>query len=112
MIHGCDLIPEMPPNMGKLRHLRTLSLFTVGSKPGYGLAELYGLRLGGKLHIRGLENVGNESDAKEANLMSKKELNRLLLKLDLCVGGFCVCWSFFEWEMSVEEKSKVVKEEE
>ena len=34
-----------------------------------------------------------------------------MLKLDLCVGGFCVCWGFFEWEVSVEEKSKVVEEE-
>ncbi|XP_068466874.1 disease resistance protein RGA2-like [Phaseolus vulgaris] len=69
----------MPPNIGKLRHLRTLSLFTVRSTPGYGLAELHGLRLGGKLHIRGLENVESEGVAKGANLISKKELNRLYL---------------------------------
>ncbi|CAJ1930960.1 unnamed protein product [Sphenostylis stenocarpa] len=79
VINGCNSIGEMPPNIGKLRHLRTLSSFVVGSKAGYGLGELYGLRLGGKLHIRGLENVGSEWDAKQANLKRKKELNRLFL---------------------------------
>jgi len=82
VINRCESIAEMPPNIGKLRHLRTLSLFTVRSTPGYRLAELHGLRLGGKLHIRGLENVGSEGDAKGANLMSKKELNRLYLSWD------------------------------
>ncbi|RDX69739.1 putative disease resistance protein RGA1, partial [Mucuna pruriens] len=83
VINRCYLIAEMPPKIGKLSHLRTLSSFTVGSKalnkPGYGLAELHGLKLGGKLHIRGLENVPSELDAKQANLISKKDLNRLYL---------------------------------
>ncbi|XP_052725250.1 putative disease resistance protein RGA4 isoform X2 [Vigna angularis] len=79
LINKCASIPDMPPNIGKLRHLRTLSLFDAGSTPGYGLTELSGLRLGGKLHIRGLGNVSNEWEAKEANLRSKKELNRLYL---------------------------------
>ncbi|WVZ09431.1 hypothetical protein V8G54_013961 [Vigna mungo] len=79
LINKCGSVPDMPPNIGKLRHLRTLSLFDAGSTPGYGLTELSGLRLGGRLHIRGLGNVSNEWDAKEANLKSKKELNRLYL---------------------------------
>ncbi|CAJ1930964.1 unnamed protein product [Sphenostylis stenocarpa] len=79
VINRCNSIGEMPPNIGKLRHLRTLSSFAVGSKAGHGLGELHGLRLGGKLHIRGLENVGSEWDAKQANLKRKKELNRLFL---------------------------------
>ncbi|WVZ10600.1 hypothetical protein V8G54_015130 [Vigna mungo] len=41
---------DMPLNIGKLRHLRTLSLFDVDSTLGYGLTELRGLRLGSKLH--------------------------------------------------------------
>ncbi|RDX91589.1 Disease resistance protein RGA2, partial [Mucuna pruriens] len=83
VINICYSIAEMPPSIGKVSHLRTLSSFTVGSKalnkPGYGLAELHGLKLGGKLHIRGLENVPCELDAKQANLISRKDLNRLYL---------------------------------
>ncbi|RDX91588.1 Disease resistance protein RGA2, partial [Mucuna pruriens] len=83
VINGCYSIAEMPPKIGKLSHLRTLSTFIVGSKtlsnPGHGLAELHGLKLGGRLHIRNLENVPSEWDAKQANLISKKDLNRLYL---------------------------------
>ncbi|XP_020216116.2 putative disease resistance protein RGA4 [Cajanus cajan] len=79
VINRCDLLLVTPPKMGKLRHLRTLSSFIVGSKSGYGLEELHSLKLGGKLHIRGLENVPSEEDAKEANLISKRELNCLYL---------------------------------
>jgi len=79
LIDDCASIAEMPPNISKLRHLRTLSIFVVGSKPGCGLAELHSLNLGGALGIRGLENVSSEWDAKQANLMSKKELNHLHL---------------------------------
>ncbi|WVZ10608.1 hypothetical protein V8G54_015138 [Vigna mungo] len=82
VIDGMDPTQEMPPNIGKLRHLRTLSIFVVGSKPGCGLAELHSLNLGGRLRIIGLENVPNEWDAKQANLISKKELNRLYLSWD------------------------------
>ncbi|KAK7367054.1 hypothetical protein VNO80_09060 [Phaseolus coccineus] len=70
---------DMPPNIGKLRHLRTLSTFVVGSKAGCGLAELHSLKLGGTLRIEGLENVPNEWDAKQANLIGKKDLNILHL---------------------------------
>ena len=69
----------MPSKIGKLTCLKTLSTFIVGLKVWFGLAELHGLQLGGKLHIRGLENVSSEWDAKEANLMGKKELNSLYL---------------------------------
>ncbi|WVZ09430.1 hypothetical protein V8G54_013960 [Vigna mungo] len=82
VISDCDLIQEMPANIGKLRHLRTLSIFVVGSKPGCGLAELHSLNLGGTLRIKGLENVRNEWDAKQANLIDKKELNILHLSWD------------------------------
>ncbi|WJX66346.1 hypothetical protein P8452_50911 [Trifolium repens] len=46
---------------------------------GFCLAELHNLQLGGKLHIKGLENVSNETDAREANLIGKKELSQLTL---------------------------------
>jgi len=82
VINNCNVI-DTPPNIGKLRHLRTLSTFVVGSKAGCGLTELHSLKLGGTLRIKGLENVPNEWDAKQANLISKKELNNL----DLSWGG-------------------------
>jgi len=82
VIDECPSIVEMSPNISKLRHLKTLSLFVVGSKPGYGLAELHSLKLGGTLRIKGLENVANEWDAKQANLIDKKDLNILYLSWD------------------------------
>ncbi|KAK7367064.1 hypothetical protein VNO80_09071 [Phaseolus coccineus] len=53
--------------------------FVVGSKAGCGLAELHSLKLGGTLRIKGLENIPNEWDAKQANLIGKKDLNILHL---------------------------------
>ncbi|KAK7367062.1 hypothetical protein VNO80_09069 [Phaseolus coccineus] len=82
VINNCYSIQETPPNIGKLRHLRTLSTFVVGSKAGCGLAELHSLKLGGTLTIEGLENVPNEWDAKQANLIGKKDLNILQLSWD------------------------------
>ncbi|KAK2420862.1 putative disease resistance protein RGA3 [Trifolium repens] len=79
LIKGCDSLRSMPSNIGGLTHLRTLNLFIVGSKTGFCLAELHNLQLGGKLHIKGLENVSNETDAREANLIGKKELSQLTL---------------------------------
>ncbi|XP_058750011.1 putative disease resistance protein RGA1 [Vicia villosa] len=79
MIKGCHSLASMPSGIGGLSHLRTLSIFIVGSEAGFGLAELHNLQLGGKLHIKGLEKVSNERDAREANLVGKRELNRLYL---------------------------------
>ncbi|WJX66370.1 hypothetical protein P8452_50933 [Trifolium repens] len=69
----------MPFDICGFTHLRSLNLFIVGSKTGFGVAELRKLRLGGKLHIKGLENVSNETDTSEANLIGKKELSDLYL---------------------------------
>ncbi|KAL2348832.1 hypothetical protein Fmac_002832 [Flemingia macrophylla] len=79
MIIRCFSVIAMPPNIGKLRHLRTLSRFIVGTKTGYGLEELHDLKLGGTLHIKGIENILSEGSAKQANLITKKELNCLYL---------------------------------
>ncbi|XP_045811931.1 putative disease resistance protein RGA1 [Trifolium pratense] len=79
VITRCFSLRSMPTNIGGLTHLRTLSTFIVGSKGRFGLAELHNLQLGGKLHIKGLENVSNETDAREANLIGKKELSQLYL---------------------------------
>ncbi|QHO40118.1 Putative disease resistance protein [Arachis hypogaea] len=79
LIEGCQALVEMPPKMGELKQLKTLNIFIVDSKSRHGLAELHDLQLGGRLHIKGLENVLSEHDAREANLMSKKELSYLYL---------------------------------
>jgi len=44
VINNCESISKMPPNIGKLRHLRTLSTYVVGSKAGCWLAELHSLK--------------------------------------------------------------------
>ncbi|XP_027913640.1 putative disease resistance protein RGA4 [Vigna unguiculata] len=82
VMNQCNSVEKTPPKISKLRHLRTLSIFVVGSKPGCGLAELHSLNLGGALRIRGLKNVPSEWDAKQANLIGKKELNILHLSWD------------------------------
>ncbi|XP_058750012.1 disease resistance protein RGA2-like [Vicia villosa] len=82
VIKNCNSLVSMPSKISRLTCLKTLSIFIVGSKKGFGLAELRDLQLGGKLHIKGLENVSSEWDAKEANLIGKKELNRLYLSWD------------------------------
>ncbi|KEH26352.1 NB-ARC domain disease resistance protein [Medicago truncatula] len=79
VIKHCNSLDSMPSKISKLTCLKTLSTFIVGLKARFGLAELHDLQLGGKLHIRGLENVSSEWDAKEANLIGKKELNCLYL---------------------------------
>ncbi|XP_057759182.1 putative disease resistance protein RGA1 [Arachis stenosperma] len=79
LIEGCRSLVEMPPKMGELKQLKTLNIFIVDSKDKHGLAELHDLQLGGRLHIKGLETVQSEDDAREANLISKKELSYLYL---------------------------------
>ncbi|CAL0311753.1 unnamed protein product [Lupinus luteus] len=77
IIKKCKKLVAMSPSIGKLKCLKTLSIFIVDLKSGFGLEELHDLQLGGKLHIRGLENAKTESDARPANLVGKKNLNRL-----------------------------------
>jgi len=78
-IKNCRSLISTPFRISKLTCLKTLPIFIVGSKTGYGLAELHELQLRGKLYIKGLENVSNEEDAREGNLIGKQDLNRLYL---------------------------------
>ncbi|WJX58284.1 hypothetical protein P8452_43754 [Trifolium repens] len=55
------------------------SLIHLSLKTGHSLVELRDLNLGGKLNIVGLNNVGSLSEAKEANLIGKKDLYELCL---------------------------------
>jgi len=79
VIKNCPSLLSSPFRIGHLTCLKTLTNFIVGSKTGYSLAELHNLQLGGKLHIKDLQKVSNEKDAKKANLIGKKDLNRLYL---------------------------------
>ncbi|RHN51421.1 putative leucine-rich repeat domain, L domain-containing protein [Medicago truncatula] len=79
VIIACRRLTSTPFRIGELTCLKTLTTFIVGSKTGFGLVELHNLQLGGKLHIKGLQKVSNEEDAKQANLIGKKDLNRLYL---------------------------------
>ncbi|AES72097.1 putative P-loop containing nucleoside triphosphate hydrolase, leucine-rich repeat domain, L [Medicago truncatula] len=79
MIKNCRSLKSTPFRIGELTCLKKLTIFIVGSKTGFGLAELHNLQLGGKLHIKGLQKVSNKEDARKANLIGKKDLNRLYL---------------------------------
>nr|AHG28983.1 NBS-LRR protein [Cicer arietinum] len=79
VIEGCYSLSRMFPYIGKLSSLRTLSVYFVSLEGGHTLAELCDLNLGGKLNIKGLQNVGSLSEAQEANLMCKKDLRELCL---------------------------------
>ncbi|KAG4926673.1 hypothetical protein JHK85_053159 [Glycine max] len=68
--------------LGKLTSLRSLTMYFVGKKRGFRLAELGALKLKGCLHIKHLERVKSVTDAKEANMPSKK-LKQLWLSWDL-----------------------------
>ncbi|XP_050369384.1 putative disease resistance RPP13-like protein 1 [Argentina anserina] len=68
----------MPPHFGRLHFIQTLSAFIVGTLDGHRIQELKNLNdLTGALCIFQLENVLMTTDAKEANLASKKRLQRL-----------------------------------
>ncbi|CAJ2652434.1 unnamed protein product [Trifolium pratense] len=79
VIEDCNSLSSLFPNIGKLSCLRTLSVFIVRRETGHKLTELHDLKLGGKLSIEGLKNVGSLSEAQEANMMSKKDIQELCL---------------------------------
>ncbi|QHO40110.1 Putative disease resistance protein [Arachis hypogaea] len=93
LIEGCRSLVEMPPKMGELKQLKTLNIFIVDSKAKHGLAELHDLQLGDRLHFKGLENVQSERDAREANLMSKRELSYLYLSWNSDSNSNSLCIS-------------------
>ncbi|PNX94563.1 CC-NBS-LRR resistance protein [Trifolium pratense] len=71
-------IKKMPKLIGRLNHLHTLTDFVVGEHSGYDIKELAELNhLQGTLHISGLENIIDPTDATIANLKDKKHLEGL-----------------------------------
>ncbi|MED6199299.1 hypothetical protein PIB30_074729 [Stylosanthes scabra] len=94
VIEECTSLSGMFPDARKLSHLRTLSEYIVKSEKGHSLAELCNLNLGGKLTIRGLQNVGSISEDEDPNLKGKQDLQVLYLI----------------WQNSGETKSVAVEE--
>ncbi|KAG2664669.1 hypothetical protein I3760_16G093700 [Carya illinoinensis] len=78
---GTYSLEGMPPQMGKLTCLRTLSHLVVGEASCSGVKELGPLlHLQGTLCISRLENVIEPRDAREAKLIEKSDLDSLLLE--------------------------------
>ncbi|KAM3399377.1 hypothetical protein ACQJBY_004651 [Aegilops geniculata] len=79
--HGCPKLKSMPPELGKLTKLQTLTCFVAAlSVPDCSdVAELQHLNLGGRLELCQVENV-KEAEEKVANLGNKKDLSELTLR--------------------------------
>jgi NB-ARC domain/Leucine rich repeat len=71
---------SMPPYLGRLTSLQTLSRFSVAKGNGCGITELNNLNLYGELCISKLENVKNGNEASETQLRSKRHLKFLMLR--------------------------------
>ncbi|KAF4379777.1 hypothetical protein F8388_023794 [Cannabis sativa] len=79
-IGDCWSLSHLPPNIGKLSCLKTLTDFIVDKRKGCQLDELKDLNIGGDLHISNLENViMSPVEARFANLSAKRNLKRLHL---------------------------------
>ncbi|THG13609.1 hypothetical protein TEA_001276 [Camellia sinensis var. sinensis] len=75
---GANSLQEMPPKMGQLTSLQTLSNFIVSKGNGFMIRELGDLiHLRGAFCISGLDNV---VDAKAAKLYEKQGLDELLME--------------------------------
>ncbi|XBJ14087.1 hypothetical protein VPH35_006181 [Triticum aestivum] len=70
----------MPPCLGQLTSLQTLTYFVVSSSPGCStIRELHDLNLGGDLELSHLQ-FATEVDAKACSLGNKEKLTHLYLK--------------------------------
>eukprot|EP00261_Vitis_vinifera_P032029 XP_019073272.1 PREDICTED: putative disease resistance RPP13-like protein 1 [Vitis vinifera] len=79
-IAGTSQLEEMPPRMGCLTNLQTLSKFIVGKGNGSSIQELkHLLDLQGELSIQGLHNVRNTRDAVDACLKNKCHIEELTM---------------------------------
>jgi len=80
--HGCGKLKGMPPKLGQLTSLQTLTNFVVGVGSDCSIiGELQHLNnLGGSLLLSQLENVKEGTYAKLANLANKKDLIALSLR--------------------------------
>ncbi|MED6199122.1 hypothetical protein PIB30_072989, partial [Stylosanthes scabra] len=74
-------LKEMPKGMGKWKQLHILSNYIVGKQGDNGIQELGGLvNLHGSFGIQKLENVVHVNQARNARIIDKKHIDRLLLE--------------------------------
>ena len=78
-VSGTEL-EEMPSNFGRLKSLRFLTGFVVGGDSGSKISELGEISHLSTLSISKLENVANDTDASNANLKSKENLEELVFE--------------------------------
>ena len=78
-LYGCYSLTSMPAGIGQLSRLRTLTRFLLGGESRCSITELGGLNLEGYLEIRGLENVTNAEEARNAKLKEKHSIRSLEL---------------------------------
>ncbi|CAK8536974.1 unnamed protein product [Lathyrus sativus] len=78
-LKGCSWLLSLPPHIRNLASLKTLTMYVVGKKKGFHLAELGQMNLKGSLSIKHLERVESVIDAKEANML-RKQVNNLELE--------------------------------
>ncbi|XP_047081967.1 putative disease resistance protein RGA4 isoform X1 [Lolium rigidum] len=78
--HGCPKLKSMPPELGKLTKLQTLTCFVaaVTRHDCSDVAELEQLNLGGQLELCQVENV-IEAESKVTKLGNQKDLKELVL---------------------------------
>ncbi|XP_028093119.1 putative disease resistance RPP13-like protein 1 [Camellia sinensis] len=80
-VTGANSLQEMPPKMGQLTSLQTLSNYIVSKGNGFMIRELgNSIHLRGALCISGLDNVVDVVDAKAPKLYEKQGLNELLME--------------------------------
>ena len=79
--HGCPKLESMPPELGNLTKLQTLTCFVavVTSPDCSDVAELLYSNLCGQLEVCQVENV-IDAEAKVLNLGNKKDLRELTLR--------------------------------
>ncbi|XP_078168106.1 disease resistance protein RGA2-like [Carex rostrata] len=78
----CFKLKCMPPSLGELQYLQTLTHYIVGTGVQNRIGELKNLNLGGRLRIYNLREIQDARDAREANMVSKQNLEHL----ELCWG--------------------------
>uniref|UniRef100_A0ACD5ZDH7 Uncharacterized protein n=1 Tax=Avena sativa TaxID=4498 RepID=A0ACD5ZDH7_AVESA len=76
---GCKWLEKMPPKIGELSNLRTLTTFVVDTVSGCGIEELKDLQhLSNRLELYNLRKIKSVNHAEEANLQHKQNLSELL----------------------------------